>query len=813
MFLKLKDFQQVTVCCHRVVSTTLYHYNTILPCILHPCLTSPLIEHVKDSQFLELSHDLEIDKAIMFLKLKDFQQVTVCCHRVVSTTLYHYNTILPCILHPCLTSPLIEHVKDSQFLELSHDLEIDKAIMFLKLKDFQQVTVCCHRVVSTTLYHYHTILPCILHPCLTSPLIEHVKDSQFLELSHDLEIDKAIMFLKLKDFQQVTVCCHRVVSTTLYHYHTILPCILHPCLTSPLIEHVKDSQFLELSHDLEIDKAIVFLKLKDFQQVTVCCHRVVSTTLYHYHTILPCILHPCLTSPLIEHVKDSQFLELSHDLEIDKAIMFLKLKDFQQVTVCCHRVVSTTLYHYHTILPCILHPCLTSPLIEHVKDSQFLELSHDLEIDKAIMFLKLKDFQQVTVCCHRVVSTTLYHYHTILPCILHPCLTSPLIEHVKDSQFLELSHDLEIDKAIMFLKLKDFQQVTVCCHRIVSTTLYHYHTILPCILHPCLTSPLIDHVKDSQFLELSHDLEIDKAIMFLKLKDFQQVTVCCHRVVSTTLYHYHTILPCILHPSLTSPLIEHVKDSQFLELSHDLEIDKAIMFLKLKDFQQVTVCCHRVVSTTLYHYNTILPCILHPCLTSPLIEHVKDSQFLELSHDLEIDKTIMFLKLKNFQQVTVCCHRVVSTTLYHYHTILPCILHPCLTSPLIEHVKDSQFLELSHDLEIDKAIMFLKLKDFQQVTVCCHRVVSTTLYHYHTILPCILHPSLTSPLIEHVKDSQFLELSHDLEIDKAIMFLKLKDFQQVTVCCHRVVSTSLYHYHTILPCILHPCLTSPLIDN
>ena len=35
--------------------------------------------------------------------------------------------------------------------------------------------------------------------------------------------------------------------------------------------------------------------------------------------------------------------------------------------------------------------------------------------------------------------------------------------------------------------------------------------------------------------------------------------------------------------------------------------------------------------------------------------------------------------------------------------------------------------------------------------------------------------------IEQVKNSQYLELSHDLEIDKAIMFLKLKDFQQVCV--------------------------------
>ena len=47
----------------------------------------------------------------------------------------------------------------------------------------------------------------------------------------------------------------------------------------------------------------------------------------------------------------------------------------------------------------------------------------------------------------------------------------------------------------------------------------------------------------------------------------------------------------------------------------------------------------------------------------------------------------------------------------------------------------------------------------------------------HVILRCI----------EQVKNSQYLELSHDLEIDKAIMFLKLKDFQQVCLpvflCC------------------------------
>lgn len=32
---------------------------------------------------------------------------------------------------------------------------------------------------------------------------------------------------------------------------------------------------------------------------------------------------------------------------------------------------------------------------------------------------------------------------------------------------------------------------------------------------------------------------------------------------------------------------------------------------------------------------------------------------------------------------------------------------------------------------------------------------------------------------EQVKSSQYLDLAHDLEIDKAIMFLKQKDFNQV----------------------------------
>ena len=34
--------------------------------------------------------------------------------------------------------------------------------------------------------------------------------------------------------------------------------------------------------------------------------------------------------------------------------------------------------------------------------------------------------------------------------------------------------------------------------------------------------------------------------------------------------------------------------------------------------------------------------------------------------------------------------------------------------------------------------------------------------------------------IEQVKSSQYMELAHSLDIDKAIGFLKQKDFQQVT---------------------------------
>ena len=33
--------------------------------------------------------------------------------------------------------------------------------------------------------------------------------------------------------------------------------------------------------------------------------------------------------------------------------------------------------------------------------------------------------------------------------------------------------------------------------------------------------------------------------------------------------------------------------------------------------------------------------------------------------------------------------------------------------------------------------------------------------------------------MEQVKNSNYMDLAHDLEIDKAIMYLKQKDFQQV----------------------------------
>ena len=35
----------------------------------------------------------------------------------------------------------------------------------------------------------------------------------------------------------------------------------------------------------------------------------------------------------------------------------------------------------------------------------------------------------------------------------------------------------------------------------------------------------MDQVKSSSYLELAHDLEIDKAIGFLKKKDFQEVSM------------------------------------------------------------------------------------------------------------------------------------------------------------------------------------------------------------------------------------------------------------------------------------------------
>jgi len=54
--------------------------------------------------------------------------------------------------------------------------------------------------------------------------------------------------------------------------------------------------------------------------------------------------------------------------------------------------------------------------------------------------------------------------------------------------------------------------------------------------------------------------------------------------------------------------------------------------------------------------------------------------------------------------------------------------------------------------------------------------------------------------IEQVKSSQYMELAHSLDIDKAIGFLKQKDFQQVilflslslAVCLSVCLSVSMY---------------------
>ena len=47
-------------------------------------------------------------------------------------------------------------------------------------------------------------------------------------------------------------------------------------------------------------------------------------------------------------------------------------------------------------------------------------------------------------------------------------------------------------------------------------------------------------------------------------------------------------------------------------------------------------------------------------------------------------------------------------------------------------------------------------------------ILSADFYEFHVIFRCV----------EQVKNSQYIDLAHDLEIDKAIMFLKQKDFNQ-----------------------------------
>jgi len=51
------------------------------------------------------------------------------------------------------------------------------------------------------------------------------------------------------------------------------------------------------------------------------------------------------------------------------------------------------------------------------------------------------------------------------------------------------------------------------------------------------------------------------------------------------------IISPVIEPSYTAGYnwcIDQVKSSQYMELAHSLDIDKAIGFLKQKDFQQVS---------------------------------------------------------------------------------------------------------------------------------------------------------------------------------------------------------------------------------
>ena len=52
----------------------------------------------------------------------------------------------------------------------------------------------------------------------------------------------------------------------------------------------------------------------------------------------------------------------------------------------------------------------------------------------------------------------------------------------------------------------------------------------------------------------------------------------------------------------------------------------------------------------------------------------------------------------------------------------------------IEQVKASQYMDLAHSLDIDKAIGFLKQKDFQQVSATRNCAVSALVWRYqHTV--------------------------------------------------------------------------------
>ncbi len=44
----------------------------------------------------------------------------------------------------------------------------------------------------------------------------------------------------------------------------------------------------------------------------------------------------------------------------------------------------------------------------------------------------------------------------------------------------------------------------------------------------------VDMVKSSQYVELANDLEINKAITYLRQKDFNQVTVCLNGMKGNT---------------------------------------------------------------------------------------------------------------------------------------------------------------------------------------------------------------------------------------------------------------------------------------